>query len=70
MAGGVADGEEDGFLFALGFFEGNIRLGHPIDWIKYPCCVVSGWYYGFEHLAMSLVDVIAIKMKTHPAFIY
>jgi hypothetical protein len=34
VAGGVADGEEDGLIFAAGFFESLLAPGIPIDGVQ------------------------------------
>jgi hypothetical protein len=33
VAGAVADAEEDGFVFAFGFFEGCFAPWVPVDWV-------------------------------------
>ena len=33
VAGGIADAEEDGFIFRLGLFEGFRPPGIPVDWV-------------------------------------
>jgi len=33
VTGGIADGEEDGLIFAAGFFERFFTPGVPVDWI-------------------------------------
>lgn len=33
MTGGIADGEEDGLVFLLGFGKGFVTPGVPIYWV-------------------------------------
>ena len=46
VAGAVADAEEDGFVFAFGFFEGFFAPWVPVDWVVLVLEEVGGFFAG------------------------
>jgi hypothetical protein len=46
VAGAVADAEEDGFVFAFGFFEGCFAPWVPVDWVVLVLEEVGGFFAG------------------------
>ena len=56
VAGGVADGEEDRFLFAFGLFEGSVGPGHPMDGIVGVLLQVGGFFVD-EGVGLSILMV-------------